>query len=176
MINVAGPSRCRAEGGPRLNLLLSYAGWHRDAWVDHLPRLLEPMGILSHRAASGTEATRVIRSTSIHVAVVDLGLPLDAEAEGAAADAHGPKVSHPELNEGGPRLLELLSRLDQPPPVVAVKRCRGARDEKRDLCEALRLGAFAVIDRPRDVDDLNTMLEVLRRVLQRHYQGRWPGA
>lgn len=151
--------------GSRLNLLLSYAGWQTDAWVDHLPRLLEPMGIQSHRATTGAEASRVIRATPIHIAVVDLGLPLDSGGAGAEA---------PELGEGGPRLLELLARLDQPPPVVAVKRCRTSRDDRRDLCEALRLGAFAVIDRPRELSDLNTVLEVLRRVLQRHYQGRWP--
>jgi CheY-like chemotaxis protein len=128
-----------------------------------LPRLLEPLGVLSHRAGSGAEATRVIRSRPIHIAVVDLALPLEESAEA------------PEFSEGGPRLLELLSRLDQPPPVVVVKRGRTARDEKRDVCEALRLGAFAVIDRPRDVRDLNVMLDVLRRVLERRYQGRWPG-
>ena len=35
--------------------------------------------------------------------------------------------------------------------------------------------AFAIIDRPRDATDLDLMLEVLRRCLARHYQGKWPG-
>jgi len=35
--------------------------------------------------------------------------------------------------------------------------------------------AFAVIDRPRDVTDLEVMLEVLRRCLHRFYRGQWPG-
>ena len=96
------PSDCLPGG--RLNLLLSYAGWHQDPWVDRLPKLLEPMGVLSHRAESGREAQDVIRHTPIHIAVVDLGLPLDTVDSDADA---------PELSEGGSRLLELLHRLDQ---------------------------------------------------------------
>ncbi|MBI1191480.1 MAG: hypothetical protein GC200_12465 [Tepidisphaera sp.] len=152
-----------------MNLLLSCAGWQAESWVDHLPRLLEPMGVYSLRAQTGTEASRVIKANPIHIAVVDLGLPLDAKADPAAAEAE------PELAEGGPRILELLARLTEPPPVVAIKRSRTRRDDRRDMGEALRLGAFAVIDRPRDVNDLNLMLEVLRRVLERHYRGKWPG-
>ena len=125
------------------------------------------MGVVAHLASSGRQASEVIRSVPIHVAVVDLGLPLEAPAAGESGD--------PDLEEGGPRLLELLSRLAVPPPVVAVKRGRTQRDDCRDMAAALRLGAFAVIDRPRDTSDLNVMLEVLRRCLVKHYQGRWPG-
>jgi len=124
------------------------------------------MGIVAHHAASGRQASEVIRTFPIHVAIVDLGLPLD-DAKAEAVD--------PALDEGGPRLLELLSRLAEPPPVVAVKRGRTQRDDCRDMSAALRLGAFAVIDRPRDTSDMNLMLEVLRRCLMKHYQGRWPG-
>jgi DNA-binding response OmpR family regulator len=153
--------------GGRLNLLLSYAGWESDPWVDRLPRLLEPMGIMSHRAGSGSEATRVIERMPIHIAIVDLALPLDRSAADARDDD--------EFAEGGPRLLELLSRLAEPPPVVAVKRRKSSRDESREMSAALKLGAFAVVDRPRELHELDVMLEVLRRCLQRHYQGRWPG-
>ena len=150
----------------RLNLLLSYAGWQPDPWVERLPPLLEPMGVQSLRAATGREAQDVIRHNPIHIAVVDLGLPLDTVDTDADA---------PELSEGGSRLLELLHRLDQPPPTVVVKRARSTRDDHRDMAAALRLGAFAVVDRPRDQHDLNLILEVLRRCLTRFYQGRWPG-
>ncbi|MFO0861031.1 MAG: hypothetical protein U0570_10770 [Phycisphaerales bacterium] len=153
--------------GPRLNLLLSYAGWHRDPWVDRLGLMLEPMGIQSHRAESGKQAQDVIKSIPIHIAVVDLGLPLDVTAATA-----GPA---PELEEGGARLLELLHRMTTPPPTVVVKRARSARDDHREMAHALRLGAFAVVDRPHDANDLNVLLEVLRRCLCRFYQGRWPG-
>jgi len=160
----ATPESCTPPGG-RLGLLLSCAGWQQDPWVDRLPRLLEPMGIIAHRAASGRQASEVIRTFTIHVAVVDLGLPLE-DSNSEAVD--------PALQEGGPRLLELLSRLAVPPPVVAVKRGRTQRDDCRDMSAALRLGAFAVIDRPRNPSDMNTVLDVLRRCLLKHYQGKWP--
>lgn len=154
---------CPAPGG-RLNLLLSYAGWRTESWVDQLPRLLEPMGVQSLRAGTGREAKDLIQANPIHIAVVDLGLPLDGSA--AAQD----------LTEGGSRLLELLARLDAPPPTVAVKRHQSARDDSRELSDALRLGAFAVIDRPSCTRDLELLLEVLRRALSRFYAGRWPHA
>lgn len=150
--------------GGRLNLLLSHAGWEPDPWVDAVPRLLEPMGVRSIRVASGREATRVIGSITIHVAIVDLGLPL-AEDAGASVD-----------EEAGAKLLELLRRQASAPPTVAVTRPRSTRDEQRQMSAALKAGAFAVIDRPRGPHDLNTLLEVLRRVLRRHYRDQWPGA
>ncbi|MFO0858498.1 MAG: hypothetical protein U0640_14215 [Phycisphaerales bacterium] len=171
--NAANPAALSANSGGlgglggRLNLLLSYAGWEPDPWIDRLPRLLEPMGILSHRVESGRQASNVIQSVRIHMAVVDLALPLD-QSQGATPQP-------PEFAEGGPRLLELLARLETPPPVVAVKRSRTQRDDSRDISAALKLGAFAIIDRPRDATDLDLMLEVLRRCLARHYQGKWPG-
>jgi hypothetical protein len=125
------------------------------------------MGVISHRAGTGREASRVISALPIHIAVVDLGLPLDVPPTPAAE-------VEPEFEEGGPRLLELLARLAEPPPVVAVKRVRTHRSDARDISAALRLGAFAVIDRPRCASDLDLLLEVLRRILERHYEGRWP--
>jgi hypothetical protein len=70
----------------------------------------------------------------------------------------------------------LLKRLDAPPPTVAVKPPKTIADDRRCLNAALRCGAFAVVDRPRDAGDLNLMLDVLRRALSRFYAGRWPGA
>lgn len=155
--------------GGRLNLLLSHAGWDPDPWVGRLPRLLEPMGVVSHVAESAREAASIIKSVRIHIAVVDLGLPMDGCGSGSGAGAGGASAE-----EAGPRLLELLSRLSVPLPTVVVKRSRGHRDACRELNAALRLGAFAVLDRPRDADDLNLLLEVLRRCMARHYGGRWP--
>ena len=162
MVNVRIHPGEGSSGGCRLNLLLSYAGWQPESWVDRLPPLLEPMGIRSLRAGSGREATQVIQANPIHIAVVDLGLPLD-QSDSAPSE------------EGGPRLLELLARLDQPPPTVVVKRSRSHRDDCREIAAALRAGAFAVIDRPRQPSDLEILLDVLRRCLSRHYRGRWPG-
>ncbi|MEM1330902.1 MAG: response regulator [Planctomycetota bacterium] len=144
----------------RLNLLLSYAGWEDQPWVERLPRLLEPMGIRSLHARCGREATEVINTEPVHIAIVDLGLPLDRDA------ASGP---------AGAKLLEVLRRLEQPPPTVVVREPRTQRENARDLAAALKVGAFAVVHRPRASADLELMLELMRRVLQRHYQGRWPG-
>jgi DNA-binding NtrC family response regulator len=46
-----------------------------------------------------------------------------------------------------------------------------SRERVRGLHDALREGAFAVLDQPLDRE---TLLEVLRRVLMRHYAGHWP--
>lgn len=160
------PPRDAAPGHGRLNLLLSHAGWEPEPWVDQIPRLLEPMGVVSIRAGCGKQASEVLRSLPVHIAVVDLALPMDQREAAACA---------PEFAEGGPRLLELLARQPAPPPVVAVKRSRSRRDDARDIAAALRLGAFAVLDRPRCAADLNLVLDVLRRCLDKHYRGRWPG-
>ena len=60
------PSSAPGQTPGRLNLLLSYAGWHDESWADRLPRLLEPMGIASLRADNGREASQVISHNRIH--------------------------------------------------------------------------------------------------------------
>ena len=104
----------------------------------------------------------MISSTTVHIALVDLALPLDDSTDDDPTS----------VPEGGPRLLELLGRLETQPPTVVVKRGKGRRDDERTLCRALRAGAFAVLERPVRVE---TALEVMRRILQRYYQGCWPG-
>lgn len=155
-----------APGG-RLNLLLSRAGWQPDPWVDRLPRMLEPMGIQSHIAHCADAAQRVIDTSPIHIAIVDLALPLSADQSATLGSP---------TEESGPRLLNLLTRLASPPPIVVIKRNRSSRDDARELNAALRAGAFAVVDRPHAQRDLESLLEVLRRCLTRHYEGRWPNA
>ena len=158
--------------GGRLNLLLSAAGpvaWRDESWAESLPRLLEPMGVRAWRVRSGREAAEVIRSMTVHIALVDLGLPLDGPTPRPDAE---PSASGP-VSEGGARLLDLLARLAAPPPTVVVKRGRSQRDDTRTLCSALHAGAFAVLERPVQIE---TALEVMRRILTRHYSGRWPGS
>lgn len=152
-----------------MTMLLSYAGWEDEPWVERVPRLLEPMGIRSVRASTGRVASEVIRTTPVHIAVVDLGMPLDTGVGGAGG------AGGQEGAEGGARLLELLGRLSAPPPTLVVKRSRGTREETAEITAALRAGAFAVLDRPRTGRDLELFLELLRRMVQRHYRGRWPG-
>jgi len=164
------PAHTRAAGkayGGRLNLLLSCATWRHDSWADRLPRLLEPMGIHSVRARSAKEAEQVIRNVPVHIAIVDMGLPLDE----SKPDGEGHRQLGSE--ESGPRILELLKRLSSPPPTVIVKSHRGHRDECRHLNAALRCGVFAVVD--RSTIDVEPMLKILQRCLLRFYQDQWPG-
>lgn len=151
-----------APAGGRLNLLLSYAGWQETPWVERLPAMLTPMGIRSHIASSFNSAQRVIEANPIHIAIVDLALPLgDAPADS---------------EEAGTRILNLLARLASPPPTVVIKRRRTARDDIREMNAALRSGAFAVVDRPNAQREIESLLDVLRRCMNRHYQNRWPSA
>lgn len=156
------PDDCQPPAGGRLNLLLSAAGpvaWRDEAWADMLPSLLKPMGVQTWRVRSGREAAKLLQNTPVHIALVDLTLPLDDDAPG------------PGVPEGGPKLLELLSRLASPPPTVVVKHGRSQKEDARTLASVLRAGAFAVLERPVHIE---TALEVMRRILCRHYSGRWP--
>lgn len=157
------PSR-EAEPGSRLNLLLSYGGWREESMVDQLPRLLNPMGIRSYRAETGEEAEEIIRTYQVHIAVVDLTIPLKK------SDQQLPTSSR--VSPGGFRMLQILRRLEQPPPTIVIRPPDpSARQRARMLAESLREGAFAVLDRPVAIEHI---LDVLRRVLRRHYADVWP--
>jgi CheY-like chemotaxis protein len=156
------PSPQGAAG--RLTLLLSSGDyWREDDWASLLPRLLEPLGISTVRVGSGREATSVLKAKPVHIAVVDLALPLDPAA---------PSISELDEQEGGYRLLEMLGRLPCPPPTLVVKRRKTRRDDARELQAALQARAFAVIERPVRME---IVLEAMRRVLTRYHSGKWPG-
>jgi hypothetical protein len=158
----AGPEAIGATGQrrPRLSLLLTYGGWRECDFADQLPALLGPLGIDCFRCRSGVEATDFLRRSSVHIAIVDLSIPMEPGV-GRSAPA-------------GPRVLQLLRRLDQPPPTVVVRPPQpSTRDSARGLSDALRDGAFAVIDGPVR---LECMLETLRRVVRRHYRDHGPAA
>lgn len=155
----SGQPTC-TNGHSRLNLLLSDASRPDQSWADRLPPLLEPMGVRTVRARSGREASEVIQATAIHMAVVDLALPLDTGSD----------------EDGGLRLLELLRRSEHRPPTIVIRRARTTREASREAMRALLADAFAVVDRPSHHRDVELLLEVLRRVLARHYRGQWPGA
>jgi DNA-binding NtrC family response regulator len=156
---------CGSGGGSpppkgRLSLLVTSGGWRPDDFADQLPRLLGPLGIDCHRCRSGLEATEFLRRASVHIAIVDLSIPME------------PNANRDE--PAGPRVLQLLRRLDQPPPTVVVRPPQpSTRESARGLADALRDGAFAVIDGPVR---LECMLETLRRVIRRHYRDHWPAA
>jgi hypothetical protein len=147
--------------GQRLNLLLTAPPWRGETWADRLPPLLEPMGVSAVRAQTARAAERVIRTVPIHIAVVDLTLPMD-DADPTQAE------------EAGTRILDLLARLASPPPTVVIQSPRGQRDAARSMHTALRCGAFAVVD--RTAADLELMLGIMQRCLTRFYAGQWPGS
>ncbi len=155
IVRIEQPDLSPAES--RLNLLLSYDRSPPGSVIEQLPRLLAPMGIRSIRVTSGEGAARIITELAIHIAVVDLAMPL---------------VSSDPSKPAGPRVLQLLRRLEQPPPTVVIRPPQPiARESARGLADALREGAFAVLDRPIN---LETILEVMRRILRRHYSDLWP--
>jgi len=150
----------------RLNLLLTYGGWRERPTIEQLARVLAPLGIDSIQVRTGEEAAELIRHRPIHIAVVDLAIPLRAAAEDRGTSS--------TAGAAGGRLLQLLRRLDSPPPTVIVRPPQPAvRESVRGLGEALREGAFAVVDRPVS---LETMLEIMRRIVRRHYADHWPAA
>lgn len=141
----------------RLNVLLTSCGWREDAWVNAVPQLLEPHGVTVLMARCGNEASQLIRTHSVHIAVVDLALPLDESPLGG--------------EPAGTRIIQILRRLEQPPPMVVVRPPQPTRrGNSRSLTDALMEGAFSVVDRPCHPE---TMLRVLHRVVERYYPDRW---
>ena len=106
----------------RLNLLLTYGGWRENAFADQIPLILNRFGIRCYRAESGDEASDVIRSERVHIAVIDLSIPMH------------PTRSQPTGTRAvpaGPRVLQLLRRLEQPPPTIVGARSRAANAHLR---------------------------------------------
>jgi len=148
-----GPAAARSQRTPLLNVLLTSGGWREDAWSVAVPHILSSTGINIVHARSGVEASNVIRSVTVHIAVVDLALP-DGSSIGSSEPA-------------GVRVLQLLRRLDAPPPTVVVRPPQATRREaSRGLVDALLDGAFSVVDRPCHPE---TMLRIMQRIMDRHF-------
>ena len=131
-------------------------------WTRQFSRLLEPQGVQAHVARCGQEAIELAGRLQFHAAVIELGTPRAPDSDAL------PALGVP----GGLWLLELFHRLPQRPPVVVVNsRYVNPRDLERFLREALRLGAFSVLNQPVD---LNRLLTVLRKLVDRQYRGAWP--
>lgn len=147
------------EGQPkRLNLLLTCGSWREDSTVRQLPQLLSPFGIRSLTAENGEEAVKMIESRDIHIAIVDVGIPL----RGGSLDKR----------PSGERVLQLLRRLHPQPPTIVIRpRQTSAKENARSLARSLQEGAFTVVDRPAM---LETLLDALHRALRKHYSDQWP--
>lgn len=142
----------------RLNLLLTCGSWRANSPIRQLDDLLSPFGIRSLTAKNGEEAVKMIEERDIHIAIVDLAIPLSDNS--------------PQQSYGGQRVLQLLRRLQPQPPTIVIRpRQASARENARSLARSLQEGAFTVVDRPAV---LETLLDALHRVLRRHYSDRWP--
>ena len=70
-------------------------------------------------------------------------------------------------------LLELLRRMPNQPPVVLLRKPAYSRSQaERILRDALRLGVFSVMNKPVELEQL---LAVFQRLVDRRYSGAWPG-
>lgn len=132
----------------RLNVLLST---DQQQWADQLPRLLEPQGVHAIQVDRLDEALAVIETRRIHAAVIEAGDVRQRE---------------------GLKLLQVIRRMSPTPPAVLVRgRLFDRRDDNRLLAAALKFNAFSVLDQPVQLEQI---LDVLRRLLERHYGGQWP--
>lgn len=143
----------------RFNVLLTLDREHgSEHWTHQLSQLLEPQGVHTLVARTGREVAELVRQLPVHAAVLDMNLPLGEDSG--------------SWSSGGMWALELIRRLPDRPPVVVLRPPSAMqRQAERMLAEALRMGAFSVLDKPVGVEDV---LSVFRRLLDRQYRGRWP--
>ncbi len=168
----------------RFNVLLTEDRQHSAGhWTRQLPRLLEPQGVKAYIARTGREAVDMVNDLEIHAALIDLATPQEDPTPGAGTlgvtgSNSGVGLSGGGISGGGGGeaqglwILEVLKRQPTRPPIVMVNSRAIARIQaQRFLNEALRLGAFSVVNQPSDLED---MLAVIRRLIDRQYEGAWP--
>jgi len=161
MVNLRSQSDSpTAAGRPRLHVLLTEDRPRgNEHWISQLPRLLQPQGVVTHIARSAQQAIAMAGEQELHAAVIDLATPIDPDRQQSITA------------DGGRWLVQLLNRMPSRPPVVIITHPAGERQSQRILQEALQLGAFTVLSRPVEIEHL---LGVFRRMLDRHYAGAWP--
>lgn len=168
----------KIQPNARLNVLLTLDRPHAaEHWTTQLPRLLEPQGVAAYAVTSVAEAVELAHELPIHAAIVDLGTPL-GEARGASRGytgglSGGMPGGQTSADPSGLWVLELFRRLPRRPPVVVVHSpARSQRESSWILSQSLRLGAFSVVNKPVQIDQL---LLIFQRLVDRQYRGNWPG-
>ena len=183
----------------RFNILLTEDRPHtgEQHWTDLLPRLLQPHGVEAYVASTGRDAIRLAEQRPIHAAVIDLGTPLGEALDPMPRRLSTPHGSTPpdsapagstrirstqsdpkksRSSQAGPAglwLLELFRRIPNQPPVVLLRKPAYSRSQaERILRDALRLGVFSVMNKPVELEQL---LAVFQRLVDRRYSGTWPG-
>lgn len=126
----------------RFNVLLAN---DQEQWHDFLRRLLEPQGVHTLAARNGREALRLIESTPVHVAVLDVQMP----------------------GLGGLQVIRMMHEQKIAPPTILL----AERLTSHLLHEALGMHVFSVLSKPVD---MNLLLDALARVLKRYHESRWP--
>lgn len=116
-----------------------------EGWHQTVRQLLEPQGVATISARGGREALSLIESKPIHVAV------LDYHMQGL----------------GGMQVIKLMRELQNAPPAILL----AAELTNHLLREAIGMHVFSVLSKPVD---FNLLLDTLARVMQRHYEGKWP--
>lgn len=116
-----------------------------EGWHHTVRGLLEPQGVATVSARSGRDALDLIESRQIHVAVLDHQMP----------------------QLGGLQVIKLMRELQHAPPAILLS----THLTTHLLTEALGMHVFSVLSKPVD---FNVLLETLARVVQRHYEGKWP--
>ncbi|MEZ6192423.1 MAG: hypothetical protein R3C45_14200 [Phycisphaerales bacterium] len=156
-----------SQPASRFNVLLTEDRDHAPGhWTRQLPTLLQPQGVRAYVARTGREAVAMVSDLEIHAALIDLATPQEPRNTPGSASAVGYGDAQ------GLWVLEVLRRLPNRPPIVVVNSRAIARNEaQRCLNQALKLGAFTVVNRPSDLED---MLNVIRRLIDRQYEGAWP--
>ncbi len=148
--------------GHRFNVLLTEDRRRPlEHWTRQLPRLVEPLGIHAQLAGSAREALVLAERQTFHAVVTDLATPVEAND---SATVHAG-------SDGGLWLLQVLQRRPDRPPVIVVNSRATRQQAVRLLNEALRLGAFSVVNRPAN---LHPLLTAIQRLLDRHHHGQWP--
>lgn len=149
-----------------------------EHWTTQLPRMLEPQGVAAYAVGTVSEAVAIATKLPIHAAIVDLGTPLGQDSAlprsimggmpgGISAGRAAGGTS------GGMWVLELFRRLPHRPPVVVIHSpARSRREGDWILSQTLRLGAFCIMNKPVQMDQL---LAVFQRLVDRQYRGIWPG-
>lgn len=155
----------------KFNVLITedreHAGEH---WSRQLPLLLQPQGVRAYVVRTGQHALHVAEQLPIHAAVVDMATPRAEAAAGGGRTPLGRRGDHPE----GLWLLQVLRRMPNRPPVVVVNSSSVSYSQRRldrMMQQALELGAFSVLNHPVE---LEALLKVIRRLIDRKYQGHWP--
>lgn len=165
MVNVH-PPRAHADAPDtdraRFRVLLTEDRAHSTAhWSRQLPRLMRPLGVEAIVAEHAQQALDALDDGPLDAAVVDLATP---RAPGKPSTSDDP---------GGLYLLNALARHRTRPPVIVVdSRIVTPAQVHRALQHALRLGAFSVVRRPVELEQL---LAVIQRLIDRHFEGHWPG-